>query len=99
MYYSKAYNWGDDLWRYDVCYTGYTGILRAVECEKGKSFMRWDWLEQGPPISAEASVTASPAGDRFYAVWNSELEIALDTFTDMDRYSAASFTVQEICLK
>jgi hypothetical protein len=45
---------------------------------------RWDWLENGDEIAAEASVYGNPDGSKFYAVWNQELEIAVDTYTDMD---------------
>jgi hypothetical protein len=72
MYYSRATNWGDD---YDVV---------DVTTSSGVVEERWDWLEHGPELAVEASVFANPLGDRFYTVWNQELEIAPEVFTDMD---------------
>jgi hypothetical protein len=82
MYYSRAFNFGDDYEQYDVCGDDYPGD--ASVCSDGETELRWDWLENKEPISEEASVTASPAGDRFYTIWNQELEIGTDLFTDMD---------------
>jgi hypothetical protein len=82
MYYSKASNFGDDYYEIDVCGEDYPGTPSV--CSDGESELLWDWLENKEPISEEASVTASPAGDRFYSVWNQELEIGPDEYTDMD---------------
>jgi hypothetical protein len=74
MYYSRAYDFGDD---WDM-----------VEWEDPRNnnelTLVWDWLEHGPEISEEASVTANADGSKFYAVWNQELEIGYEVFTDMD---------------
>jgi len=72
MYYSRASNFGDD-WD-TVEFTTASGQL--VD--------RWDWLEHGPELATEASVFADPNGSRFYAVWNQELEIDYEVYTDMD---------------
>jgi hypothetical protein len=72
MYYSRASNFGDD---YD---------LVEFTTSSGELVERWDWLENGPELAVEASVLANPLGDRFYTVWNQELEIAPEVFTDMD---------------
>jgi hypothetical protein len=72
MYYSRAFNFGDD---WDTV---------EFTTSSGQLVDRWDWLENGPDLATEASVYGNPIGDRFYAVWNQELEIALDVFTDMD---------------
>ena len=72
MYYSRAFDFGDD---WDVVeFT--TGSGQLVE--------RWDWLELGPDLATEASVYGNPDGSKFYAVWNQELEIAYEVYTDMD---------------
>jgi len=72
MYYSRAFNFGDDF--DTVEFTTSSGQL--VE--------RWDWLENGPDLATEASVFADSNGSRFYAVWNQELEIGYEIYTDMD---------------
>jgi hypothetical protein len=77
MYYSRAFNFGDDWDVVDL-------ILSDGTIEQ-----RWDWLEQGPELASEASVFANPDGSKFYTVWNQELEIGVDEhgepiFTDMD---------------
>ena len=86
MYYSRATNFGDDYDVVDICLDAeWPGSSETrVLCDSGEPVYRWDWLENGPDISEEASVTASPAADRFYAVWNQELEIAYEEYTDMD---------------
>jgi len=72
MYYSRAFNFGDD---YDVI---------EFTTSSGQLVERWDWLENGPEISSEASVQANPDGSKFYAVWNQELEIDHEVYTNMD---------------
>ena len=67
MYYSKAINFGDDY-----------GMVES-ETSDAETDLRWDWLEHGPELAEEASVYGSVSGDRFYAVWNQELEIRLRT--------------------
>jgi hypothetical protein len=87
MYYSRASNFGDDWDEQDICATDpeeswYPNA--SVVCEEGDTEWRWDWLENGPDLATEASVFGNPNGDRFYAVWNQELEIAYEVYTDMD---------------
>jgi hypothetical protein len=86
MYYSRATNFGDDYDVIDICADDeWPGSSTTRDlCDSGDEVLRWDWLENGPEIAAEASVTSSPAGDRFYQVWNEELEIAYEEYTDMD---------------
>ena len=72
VYYSKATNFGDD---WDVV---------EFTTSSGELVERWDWLELGPELATEASVFANPDGSKFYTVWNQELEIALEVYTDMD---------------
>jgi hypothetical protein len=72
MYYSRAFNWGDD---YDVV---------EFTTQSGQLVERWDWLENGPELATEASLRTIADGSRFYSVWNQELEIAPEVYTDMD---------------
>jgi hypothetical protein len=72
MYYSRAFNFGDD---YDVV---------EFTTSSGQLVERWDWLENGAELATEASVYGNPNGSKFYTVWNQELEIAYEVFTDMD---------------
>jgi hypothetical protein len=82
MYYSRAYNWGDDYDVVDICGEDYPGS--PATCVEGETIQRWDWLENGEELATEASVTANPDGSRFYTVWNQEVEIAYEVFADMD---------------
>jgi hypothetical protein len=72
MYYSRAFDFGDD---WDVV---------EFTTSSGQLVERWDWLENGPELATEASVFGNPDGSKFYTVWNQELEIAYEVFTDMD---------------
>ncbi len=72
MFYSRAFNFGDD---YDVV---------DFTTTSGQLVQRWDWLENGDELATEASVMANPLGSKFYAVWNQELEVQPDVYTDMD---------------
>ena len=89
MYYSRAFNFGDDWDEVDVCDTEledpwYPNMSAA--CDEGEVELRWDWLENGEEWATEASVYGNPNGDRFYAVWNQELPVDVehDIFTNMD---------------
>ena len=92
MYYSRAFNFGDYWDEQDACATDledpwYPGA--NVTCDEGETEMRWDWLENGDDWATEASVDANPSGDRFYALWNQELFLGLDSngediLTNMD---------------
>jgi hypothetical protein len=86
MYYSRAFNFGDDYDEQDVCATDIEDpwYPTAGLCEEGETDLRWDWLENGDELATEASVYGDPSGDRFYAVWNQELEVAYEEYTDMD---------------
>jgi len=72
MYYSRAFNFGD---AWDVL---------EFTTSSGQLVERWDWLENGNEISEEASIYGNTNGSKLYAVWNQELEIAPDIYTDMD---------------
>jgi hypothetical protein len=50
----------------------------------GQVVDRWDWLELGPELAEEASVFGNADGSKFYAVWNQELEIGEEVYTNMD---------------
>jgi hypothetical protein len=77
MYYSKGYNFGDDYDMLEIAPTGSNG--------NAEDFVwRWDWLENGPDLATEASVAATANGNKFYAVWNQELEVDYEVYTDMD---------------
>ncbi len=59
LYYSRAFNWGDD---YELVDTDGDG--------EGDFF---DWLEGSSKVlSGEAALAASPGGDFLYAIWNQE---------------------------
>ncbi len=90
MYYSRAFNFGDDWDEQDVC-----NLEEGVEpwypstnanCDEGETDLRWDWLENGDDWATEASVYGNPDGSKFYAVWNQELpvDVDLEIFTNMD---------------
>jgi hypothetical protein len=88
MYYSRATNFGEYYDEINICDDpdSYPNASEAEKCsETNPEIYRWDWLENGDELATEASLTSSPAGDRFYAVWNSELEIAYEVYTDMDQ--------------
>jgi hypothetical protein len=87
MYYSRASNFGDDWDEQDACATDLEDPWYPsanVVCEVDEVELRWDWLENGDDLATEASVYGNPNGDRFYAVWNQELPIAEDVYTNMD---------------
>jgi len=86
MYYARAFNFGDDYDEQDICATDLEDpwYPSAGLCEEGETDLRWDWLENGPDLATEASVFGNPRGDRFYALWNQELEVAYEVYTDMD---------------
>jgi hypothetical protein len=93
MYYSRASNFGDDWDEQDICALADTEESwypnAGAACEEGDIELRWDWLENGDEWASEASVDATPNGDRFYAVWNQELFLGVDEhgediLTDMD---------------
>jgi hypothetical protein len=72
MYYSRATNFGDD---WDMV---------QFTTSSGQVVDRWDWLELGPELAEEASVFGNADGSKFYAVWNQELEIGEEVYTNMD---------------
>jgi hypothetical protein len=93
MYYSRAFNFGDDWDEQDICALADTDESwypnANAACEEGDVELRWDWLENHEEQATEASVFGNPNGDRFYAVWNMELPVGVDDhgeaiYTDMD---------------
>jgi hypothetical protein len=72
MYYARAFAFGDMY--DDVEFTTTSGQL----------VYRWDWLEFGEDLATEASVYGNPSGTKFYAVWNQELPLEEEVFTNMD---------------
>jgi hypothetical protein len=92
MYYSRAFNFGDDWDEQDICAVPEEESWYPstnADCSDGLPEYRWDWLENGDDWATEASVEGNPSGDRFYAVWNQELFLGLDPdgaelYTDMD---------------
>ena len=71
MYYSRAFNFGDD---YELVDTDDDGV--------GDYF---DWLENKKKYhAAEAAVTANPGGTFFYAIWNQWQEDKLENIFDSD---------------
>jgi hypothetical protein len=69
MYYSRALNFGDD---YDLIEFIPNGNTKGNK-PGGEPIERWDWLAYGLQVRpSDASLMATPTGDRFYAVWSQE---------------------------
>ena len=71
LYYSRAFNWGDDYELVDLDEDG-----------EGDFF---DWLENKKKYHAsEAAVTANPGGTFFYSIWNQWQEDSQENIFDSD---------------
>ena len=70
LYYSRAFNWGDDYKLVDANGDDVVDPLPIQDDIVGEYF---DWLEGSSRVmSGEASVLANPGGTLFYAIWNQE---------------------------
>ena len=68
MYYSRAFNFGDD---YDVVEFILSGKGKKPQDTEPEE--RWDRLVHGQLVlPSDADLTATPSGDRLYAVWSQE---------------------------
>lgn len=70
MYYSRAFNFGDD---YDVVEQIIDSPGKGSNRPDPEVVERWDWLVHGELVRpSDADLTATPKGDRLYAVWSQE---------------------------
>ncbi len=78
MYYTQAYNWGDD-------YTGMTYTYPASGSYPGATVTLLQRLNIVGTNASESSITANPGGEFMYSVWNQW------RFTDPTDYTDGSY--------